>query len=290
MPEHSLIHLEDRGVIAVEGPDARKLLQGLLTNDLDLLASKPAIAAALLSPQGKILFEMIAVAGPDGSVLIDTMASSVPALTQRLNMYRLRAAATIRDASDDYRVLVALGDVEPMPEGLAFADPRHAGLGQRILAQNADIADVGGDVADYDARRIALGVPEAGADYALGEAFSHEACLDYFHGISFTKGCFVGQEVASRTENKGLPRKRIVRVEAETALPDDNCDIVAGSATIGKLGSIAGTMGLAMLRLDRYAEAVAAGTIVTAGGVAITAEPQAIARYQAAASARAATT
>jgi folate-binding protein YgfZ len=270
--------LADRGVVRVSGADAEKLLQGIITNDMDLLASQPALHAALLTPQGKILFEFFVVKAGD-IFLLETASDKAADLARRLNLYKLRAKVAIADASDDYRVLALWGDAAhssgETTGTVSFADPRLAGLGLRILAEAKFAADISaatnGEEATaeaYHAHRIALGVPEGGKDYPLGDAFPHEADLDQLHGVSFAKGCYVGQEVVSRMQNRASVRKRVVPIEGAAPLASGG-EIKAGEATIGTVGSVAGRQALALLRLDRAAEAKVKGQALTAGDVAI---------------------
>lgn len=271
--------LADRGVVRVAGEDAEKLLQGLITGDMELLAQQPALHAALLTPQGKILFEFF-VAKASVGFLLETARAQAAALAKRLGMYRLRAKVDIRDASNDFRVLAVWGEV-PRSSGdtsgpVSFPDPRLPALGMRILAEvqhGSDIAAAtnGTDTTpeDYHAHRIALGVPEGGRDYAFGDAFPHEADLDQLGGVSFTKGCFIGQEVVSRMQNRATVRKRVVPVMGEGTLTP-GAEITTGAATIGTVGSVAGRQALALLRLDRAAEAEIKGEPLLAGGVVIT--------------------
>ncbi len=279
MSSAHIAQLADRGVVRVTGADAEKLLQGIITNDMDLLASQPAIHAALLTPQGKLLFEFFVVKAADGFRL-ETARDKAAELAKRLNLYKLRAKVEIADVSDDYRVLALWGDAPSSPGEttgtLSFPDPRLATLGLRILAEarfadEISAATNGEEVAadDYHAHRIALGVPEAGKDYALGDAFPHEADLDQLHGVSFAKGCYVGQEVVSRMQNRATVRKRVVPIEGEAPLAP-GAEIKAGEAAIGVVGSVAGRQALALLRLDRAAEAKAKGQALTAGGVVVT--------------------
>lgn len=281
--EIKIAPLADRGVVAVSGEDAGKLLQGLITNDMALLGGQAAIHAGLLSPQGKILFEFFVVAAPDrDGFLLETARERAGDLAKRLGLYKLRAKVTIRDASSDYAVFAAWGpdlpDRRDAAGAVVFADPRLPALGQRILApapaSAASVAPQAIEVgaADYHARRIGLGVPEGGRDYPAGDAFPHEALFDQLHGVSFSKGCFVGQEVVSRMEHRGTARKRVVPVVGAAALPVTGSEIRIGDVAIGTLGSVAGTRGLALLRLDRAAEAIAKGMPLTAGGVPITIE------------------
>ncbi len=232
--------LPDRGLVRVAGEDAEKLLQGVITNDMALLAGQPAIHAALLSPQGKILFEFFV--GREGlGFLLETAASQAAALVKRLSLYRLRAKATIADVSSLFATAVSWGPLHaalPDERAISFADPRLAELGTRILlpvpikAKANGGASAGPDA--YHAHRIALGVPEGGKDYAFGDAFPHEADLDQLHGVSFSKGCFIGQEVVSRMQNRGTSRKRVVPVTGEAPLTP-GAEITAGAAAIGTI-------------------------------------------------------
>jgi tRNA-modifying protein YgfZ len=273
-----IARLADRGVVRVTGADAEKLLQGIVSNDMELLASQPAIHAALLTPQGKILFDFFVVRASDG-FLLEVARDKAADLAKRLNLYKLRAKVDIQDASEDYRVLALWGSPsgrEEITDTVSFADPRLPALGSRILADThsargkvaaADALDAAPE--DYHAHRIALGVPEGGKDYVLGDTFPHEADLDQLGGVSFSKGCFVGQEVVSRMQNRGSVRKRVVPIEGEGPLAS-GAEIKAGTAAIGTVGSVSGRSALALLRLDRVAEAKAKDQILAAGGVAVT--------------------
>jgi folate-binding protein YgfZ len=280
MAESKLALLPDRGVVSVEGPDAAKLLQGVVTNDMDLIAQQGALHAGLLSPQGKILFEFFVVKSPDGFCL-ETARAKAAELAERLKMYKLRADVAIKDASADYTVAAIWdGGGERAPEGtgpapLRFADPRLAALGLRELTTLRSDWALGGENAqsatqeEYHAFRIGLGVPEGGKDYAFGDAFPHEALFDQLNGVSFEKGCYVGQEVVSRMQNRGTARRRIVPVVADSPLPASGASIAAAGVEIGTLGSVAGARGLAPIRLDRAAEFIDKGEALRAGGVPV---------------------
>ena len=268
----ALALLADRGVVRVAGADAARLLQGVISNDVDLLDHAPALHAGLLTPQGKILFEFFLVRAGDG-FLLETQRATAAELVRRLSLYKLRAKVAIADASADYAVFVAWGAAALAPPFPCYRDPRLAELGVRILAPTpADAAQVcsglGARLGDWHAHRIALGVPEGGRDYAFGDAFPHEADFDLLNGVSFTKGCFVGQEVVSRMQNRSQVRKRIVAIVGGAPLLA-GAEITAGAAVIGTVGSVAGKDALALVRLDRAAEAAAKGTPLMAGGVAI---------------------
>ena len=271
--------LADRGVVCVTGEDAEKLLQGIVSNDMDLLATQAAIHTALLTPQGKILFDFFVVKA-GGGYLLEVAREKAADLAKRLSLYKLRAKVEIRDASDDYRVFALWGPSQHSSSKtigtVSFPDPRLPALGLRILAEARLASDVaaasnGLDASpeDYHAHRIALSVPEGGKDYVLGDTFPHEADLDQLNGVSFSKGCFVGQEVVSRMQNRAGVRKRVVPVEGEATLTP-GAEIKVGEAVIGTIGSVAGKLALALVRLDRAAEATAKGQVLTANGVPVT--------------------
>jgi folate-binding protein YgfZ len=289
MAETRIALLPDRGVVSVTGADAAKLLQGVITNDMDHISGQGALHAGLLSPQGKILFEFFVVPSPGGFCL-ETARAKAAELAERLKMYRLRADADIKDASADYTVAAVWGGGEYAPSGegpapVWFADPRLPALGHRELATLRSDWALGAEDADsatqedYHAHRIGLGVPEGGKDYAFGDAFPHEAQFDQLKGVSFEKGCYVGQEIVSRMQNRGTARRRIVPVVAETALPASGAAITAGGVEIGTLGSAAGPRGLAPIRLDRAAEFIAKGETLRAGDVAVRIEIPSWARF-----------
>lgn len=267
--------LPDRGVVSVTGPEAEKLLQGVITNDMDLLGAQPAIHAGLLTPQGKILFDFLVVKA-DGGFLLDVARDKAADLVKRLSLYKLRAKVEIRDASSELVVFAMWGDQPTSNTRPDVRDPRLSALGIRFIAladavKDHEAASNGESVppTDYHAHRISLGVPEGGKDYAFGDAFPHEALFDQLHGVSFEKGCYVGQEVVSRMEHRGTARKRVVPVVAEAPLPATGTEITAGDQLIGTLGSSAGNRGLALLRLDRAAEMKTKGADLMAGPVKV---------------------
>jgi folate-binding protein YgfZ len=266
--------LPDRSVVRVGGPDAEKLLQGVITNDMGLLAEQPAIFAALLTPQGKVLADFfVSKAGDD--FLLETGTAQAGELVKRLTLYKLRAKVDIHDVTGEHAVLATWGK-SPTTSGetqgaVSFPDPRLPALGLRVLAEArfaseiaaVNEADVSPD--DYHAHRIALGLPEGGMDYVYGDTFPHDANFDLINGISFTKGCFIGQEVVSRIQHRGTARKRIVMLKGDAPLRS-GAHIEAGAAVMGTIGSVAGTRGLGLVRLDRAEEARAKGQALTAGG------------------------
>jgi folate-binding protein YgfZ len=264
--------LEDRGVISVSGADATGFLQGLLTNDVERLAPGQARYAALLTPQGKILFDMIVVRahGDAPSYLIDCAAAQAADLAKRLGFYKLRAKVTIADESATRAVAAFWGDEPPSVEGLVYADPRDPRLGSRgILAREVAAAIGSEHVGDYEALRIATAAPKGGVDFTYGDAFPHDANFDLLHGVDFDKGCYVGQEVVSRMQHRGTARKRVARVKLAGPAPAPGTPVLDRELAVGTLGSSSGREALALLRLDRAEEAKAEGRTLDAGGVGI---------------------
>jgi tRNA-modifying protein YgfZ len=271
--------LPDRGVVKVAGDDARKFLNGLITSDLDKVTPAQAVFAALLTPQGKIIVDfLLAEADPadGGGFFLDCPRALAPTLVQRLNFYKLRAKVIVEDLSETLGVLAMWDGSGSTEYGLCIADPRLPELGARCMLPphlaGAAAADLGAalvDAAAYEAHRIALGVPRGGLDFIYGDAFPHETDMDQFGGVDFDKGCFVGQEVVSRMEHRGTARNRIVPVSYDGFAPEPGTPMTAGEKSVGTFGSSAGGHGVAMLRLDRVADALAAGAALAAGGVAV---------------------
>jgi len=271
--------LPDRGVVKVSGGDARDFLNGLVTTDVTLLRPSLGRFGALLTPQGKITVDFLiteAPSGHGGGFLIDCPRVLAQALADKLGFYKLRAKVTVENLSDSLGVLAAWDGEPAMKPDLAFADPRNTALGWRILAPEElkqKVADlIGADLVDsavYEAHRIASGVPRGGLDFMYGDAFPHETNMDRLNGVDFDKGCYVGQEVVSRMQHRGTARTRTVRVVLEDFSPEAGTAILAGEKPVGTIGSTSGQNGLALIRVDRAADALQAGTKLTAGGLAI---------------------
>jgi len=279
--------LLDRGVIKVAGEDARNFLNGLVTTDVDRL--KPGLGrfGALLTPQGKIIVDFLiteAPAGHGGGFLIDCPKALAEGLATKLKFYKLRAKVTVENLSNDLGVLAAWDGQPAAQPDLAFADPRHGELGTRILIPDdlkQKLSDLIGaelvDAAEYDAHRIALGVPRGGLDFMYSDAFPHETNMDRLAGVDFDKGCYVGQEVVSRMQHRGTARTRSVKVLLEDLSPELGVSVLAGDKPVGTMGSSAQGKGIALVRIDRVADALDAGQPLTAGGLAVRlAEPEVV--------------
>jgi folate-binding protein YgfZ len=268
--------LSDRGVVRVTGADAKAFLDGLVTCDLDRVTPAAARFGALLTPQGKILFDFILAEAPadaGGGYLIDVAKPHAADLAKRLAFYRLRAKVAVEDRSEALAVLAGWDEAAPPSGevGIVVLDPRLPALGWRAIVAAEDVAGVLTAPADegaYHARRIALGVPDGGRDFPFGDAFPHEALMDQLGGVDFDKGCYVGQEVVSRMQHRGTARSRLVPVAyPEGAVPEAGIEVKAGERVLGRTGTAAQGRGLAMIRLDRAGDALAAGETLTAGGV-----------------------
>jgi tRNA-modifying protein YgfZ len=230
----------DRSVISVSGEGALAFLHNLFTCDVATLAQGQAAYGALLSPQGKILHDIF-VFNAGEQVLIDCAAEQRDGLLQKLMMYKLRAKLTIA-ARDDLEV--AVGD-----EG--YVDPRNTAMGHRFFAAKG--AFEAGD--GYDAARISLGLADSVQDIGTNNLFPHEANLDQFGGVNFTKGCYVGQEVVSRMQHRGTARSRILPVTGQGLMK--GAPITSADKTIGEIFSTSSTNALALIRLDRLGDATA---------------------------------
>lgn len=256
--------LPDRALVTVTGPDATALLQGVLTCDVETLEPGEARLGALLSPQGKILFDFLVSRMPEGFRL-DTAVERAADLAKRLGLYRLRAKAAIA-ADPTIAVAAAWGGATTAAVTDVAADSRHREIGARLYAA-AGAFSADASEADYHAHRIALGVPEGGRDYAFGDAFPHEAVMDQLGGVDFRKGCYVGQEVVSRMQHRGTARTRILMAEyRDGAAAAPGSEVRAGQKVLGTTGSFAGGRGLVTLRLDRLGDALASGEPLRADG------------------------
>lgn len=269
MAEHLV--LEGRAVVRVGGDDAEPFLQNLLTNDIAAANASRVVYAALLTPQGKYLFDFF-VARPEDAFLFDVAADRAEALQRRLSMYRLRAKVDIEIVSD-WRIEVLYGAgacaIADLPEeagvartlegSLLYVDPRRPEGGVRAFvpagaAGLAPLAAEPGQPASYEDLRLRLGLPESGRDLIVDKSIMLESNLDQLAAVDFTKGCFVGQELTARTRYRGLVRKRLVPVRLEGIPPVDGGPVTRDGRDAGDLRSFADGRGMALLRLPAILE------------------------------------
>lgn len=289
MTTGSFVVLEERGILTISGEDKRAFLQGLISNDIEKVTDETAIYAAMLTPQGKYLFDFM-IAKQGERLLLEVEAGRLQALSQRLTMYKLRAKVDITDVSEDFKALALPGDAGRMafdlPErlgaavgfdgGVAFVDPRLSDLGARAFLPRsivpAALADKGlkcADIDDYHALRLQLGVPEGSQDLAVDKATLLESGFEELNGVDFAKGCFVGQELTARMKYRALVKKRLMPIAFDGTPPAAGTTIKAGEREIGEVRSAENGWGLALLRLDRLADVQAQGQELRADGITV---------------------
>ncbi|WP_292692874.1 folate-binding protein YgfZ, partial [Mesorhizobium sp.] len=241
--------LKDRALVSVSGPDAEHFLQNILTTDLDILAPGEAKPGALLTPQGKILFDFLISRTGENAFWLECRADISDDFIRRLTLYKLRAKVEIAK-SDQAFVTVAWGheSTPSQSDSTAAADTRFP---KGAVTRSYRETDERSDLAAWQAFRIAGGIAESGSDYQLGDAFPHDVLLDETGGVGFKKGCYVGQEVVSRMQHRGTARRRVLIVSADGSLPAPGTELIVEGRPVGTLGSTAGTIGLAIARIDR---------------------------------------
>lgn len=267
MTQASFTMLEDRGILAVAGPDRRAFLQGLVSNDVEKLAAGRARYAALLTAQGKYLHDFVMVEQGE-AIWLDAEAARLADLKRRLSMYRLRAKVEIAERPDlgvaamfGDGALAALdlpsepGAVRQCDDDIALVDPRLVELGARIIAGRLHLARLRqefqqADFAAYDRHRLALGVPDGSRDLVPDKSILLEAGFDELNGVDWHKGCYVGQELTARTKYRGLIKKRLFPVRIDGPPPEPGTMVTADGKDAGEMRSSRDGLGLALLRLD----------------------------------------
>ncbi len=262
--------IENRSIISVSGNDRRSFLQGLVSNDMEKAAPDRAIWTAFLTPQGKFLHDFT-LAELDGAYLLACEADHSAELLKRLTMHKLRSAVDVLDRSGDFEVLALWGDgaakALDLPDkagaskafagGAVFIDPRLAEAGAlaflargtgKEAAQTLGFAP--GAFARYDAHRIGLGIPDGSRDMICGRSVLLENGFEELNGVSFDKGCYMGQELTTRTKHRALIRKRLTPVAIDGPVPDVGALVMKEGGKVGQMMSSQGNVGLAMIRLD----------------------------------------
>ncbi|WP_158922143.1 folate-binding protein YgfZ [Acidisphaera sp. S103] len=240
-----LTPLPERGVIAIEGDDRVAFLQGLVSNDIEAVRPGHAVWAAFLTAQGKWLADFFVFAHAD-ALLLDCEAEQVPILVQRLSRYRLRMRVTLRPEPELHVHVAWAGD--PGVGGIVAPDPRLPGLGWRILA--AEPLPATATPEDWDRHRLAAGVPDGSKDMESDRSVLLEAGFDELAGVSWSKGCYMGQELTARTKYRGLVKRRLVPVTVEGPLPPAGTPVLRDGVEVGSMRSGRDGIGLASLRLD----------------------------------------
>ncbi len=240
-----IARLTSRAVIALGGPDWRSFLQGLITQDVETLAAGELRLGAILTPQGRLLYDLF-LAGTEDGALLDVAAQHREAIIARLTMYRLRAKVEI--AASDLSVSAVFPADATLQAGEGFyRDPRLPALGARAYGLAAEPT---ADEDAYDAHRLALGVPGP-ADWLSDKTYPIEANFDLLNGIDFKKGCFVGQETTSRMKRRGTIKSRMLPITFEGPAPAFGAEVLAGELRAGEVLSGRDGRAMAALRLDR---------------------------------------
>jgi folate-binding protein YgfZ len=266
--------LDDRGVLAVSGPDRRAFLQGLVSNDVEKIGADRACYAALLTAQGKYLHDFIMVEVAD-AIWLETEAARLAELKRRLAIYRLRAKVSL-DARPDLAMAAVFGEgalaalalsdeagaARPLGEGIALVDPRLPALGARLMLPRAELDQAlrragfaQAEPGVYDRVRLGLGVPDGSRDLVVEKSILLESGFDELHGVDWRKGCYIGQELTARTKYRGLVKKRLLPVGIEGPPPPPGTIVTDGAREAGEMRSARGDIGLALLRLDAIASA-----------------------------------
>lgn len=266
------VHLPDRILIRLDGPDTEHFLQNIITTDLDQLPAGHAKPGALLTPQGKIMFDFLVSRTSDEGLMLDCRADVADDLLRRLMMYRLRAKVDI--SKQDQLFILASWDNDSSASEIdstgdaSLVDARFP-PSQKVSRVYSTARTGSAAIEDYVALRIAHGVVESGSDYQLSDAFPHDILLDLAGGVGFRKGCYVGQEVVSRMQHRGTARRRVMLVKADSPLPASGSELTVNGRTIGTLGSVSGKHGISIVRIDRVKDALDAGTPIEAQSILV---------------------
>ena len=285
MSSTGYVVLPERGVIALSGAEREAFLQGLISCDLARITADHAGYGALLTPQGKFLFDFMVLRTSE-ALLLEVERERIQDLLRRLTMYRLRAKVDLEDVGTRYAVAAMLGDdlarrleLSDLPgacrrldEGWVFVDPRLARLGVRALLPPAALGPTLErlgfaplEPAAYERIRITEGVPDGSRDLVTERSTLLESGFEELNGVDFAKGCFVGQELTARMKYRGLVRKRLLPVVLKGAPPEPGTIIRLGEREAGEMRSSIEGRGIALLRLDRVAEAAQGGEVLHAG-------------------------
>jgi folate-binding protein YgfZ len=267
--------LPDRAVIRVSGPGRVSFLQGLVSNNIETISAEKSGYGALLTPQGKFLFDFFVYHQDEDSLLIECERGEngerAAELFKKLRMYKLRAKAELTDVTHSYDVVAVFGkdalsalslDATPgatahMADGIKAVDPRLAEMGARVLLpKNAltEMAAIGAeerDIETYHQMRVSLGIPNGSEELEVEKSILLENGFEELGGVDFKKGCYMGQELTARTKYRGLVRKRLLPVKIDGPAPDAGTPIMNGDKEAGIIRSVHGDHGLAMIRLER---------------------------------------
>jgi folate-binding protein YgfZ len=242
--------LNNRGVLQLSGADRLSFLQGMVSNDVSKAVPGQAVWAALLTPQGKWIADFF-ILSDGGCFLLDCERAQVADISRLLSRFKLRSQIGFEDLSDRIFVHAAWGPQGPVTDDkivVQAPDPRLEGAGLRILS--ASPLPTNATLEDWDAHRISLGLPDGSRDLEPEKTVLLEAGFDELQGVSWTKGCYMGQELTARTKYRGLVKRRLIPVQIEGSIPAPGTPILQDGREVGTMRSALGNRGLAILRLD----------------------------------------
>ncbi len=245
--QNDIIPLSNRAILTLSGPDRRKFLQTLITNDVEKISGTQAIYAALLTAQGKYLHDFF-ITEVGESLFLDCERARLPDLIRRLMIYRLRADIDIKDCTDEYDILASMTGLS---DGIiSCVDPRHAQMGFRTIMAAPENISTCQTIVPYDRLRLSLGLPDGSRDIEVDRTLILEANMAELNGVDFDKGCYVGQEVTARMKYRANLKKRLLPVRTDGPLPDPGTDIINDAGRkIGRIRSGLDNMAMGYFRL-----------------------------------------
>jgi folate-binding protein YgfZ len=261
------VRLPNRGFLRLSGPDRLTFLQGLVSNDVNKVATGQAVYSCLLTPQGKFLHDFFLIADGE-SLLIECEADRRADLAQRLKVYKLRSKIEIAEA--EFTVFAVFGLAALTTGAIIYSDPRSPALGTRMLlppSPEADVSPIPFDI--YDRLRVTEAVPDGSRDMEVGKAILLENNIDLLNGVAWDKGCYTGQELTARTRYRGLIKKRLVPVRIAGTVPPVGTPLIENGSEVGEMRSANGNVGLALLRLERLRQSAP----IEIDGAVLTPEP-----------------
>lgn len=262
-----VVNLSNRALVHITGEEAEKFLQAVITTDLDKLGPDNLKPGALLAPQGKILFDFL-VSRIDGGLRFDLPVSIAADFIKRITLYRLRAKAEITQLPESLVSVSWQTESHPSQNGSIKRDSRFPT--ELNVHRIYGPADGTTDESAWTKLRAEYGIAEGETDFAYNDVFPHDVNFDQTGGVSFPKGCFIGQEVVSRMQHRGTARRRVLVAHSDGNLPPMGTPITVDGREIGTTGSSADTIGIALVRIDRAKDAIDAGSPILAGETPIT--------------------
>ncbi|MBL6931957.1 MAG: folate-binding protein YgfZ [Rhodospirillales bacterium] len=289
MSTNTHVILENRGLLSVSGDDTISFLQGLVSNDVTKVSAERALYSAMLSPQGKFLYDFFLLQ-MENELLIDCEAERLDELKRKLTMYKLRSKVDLTDRSQDFVVAALIGDTvassldlenregtaRSFLGGIAFIDPRLGQIGGRCIlprenagASLSEAGFIAGAPDDYETARLQLGLPDGSRDMIIDKAILLENGFHELNGVDWNKGCYMGQELTARTHYRGLVKKRLIPVRIEGPLPAPGTPVMLGDQEAGEMRSGLGEQGLALIRLEQFEAALRDGEGLKADGAVL---------------------